>query len=132
MRNKMFFATGFAMGYVLGARAGRERYEQIVAAASSFARNPQVQQTTSTLTHQASDVLGTAVQMAADVGGRVGNKVVDRFPRRFGVHGAEEEEETYAGQGAGRGNGKRSSASPASPASPAGPTSTGPVIADVP
>jgi hypothetical protein len=127
MRNKMFFASGFAMGYILGARAGRERYEQIMAVARRFAENPQVQHTTSAITHQAGDVLGNAVQKAADVGGRVGNKVVDRFPGRFGVHG--EEEEAYAGHGASRGNGKSSRTTPASPA---GPPSAGPVIADTP
>jgi hypothetical protein len=101
MRNKMFFASGFALGYVLGARAGRERYEQIARAARSLASNPQVQQTTTTLTHQASDVLGSAVQMAADVSGRVGSKVVDRFPGRFGVHPSDQEE-PYAGQAVGQ------------------------------
>ena len=29
MRYKMTFAVGFAAGYTLGAKAGRERYEQI-------------------------------------------------------------------------------------------------------
>jgi len=101
MRNKIFFASGFALGYVLGARAGRERYEQIARAARSFARNPQVQHTTTTLTHQASDVLGSAVQMAADVGGRVGSKVVERFPGRFGVQGSQPEQ-SYVSQPVGQ------------------------------
>jgi hypothetical protein len=126
MRNKMYFVAGFAMGYVLGARAGRERYEQIAAAARAFARNSQVQHTTSTLTHQAGDVLGTAVQMAADVGGRVGSKVIDRFPGRFGVH-AHDQEEVYAGQSAGRGNGHSTASRGAT-----GPTSAGPAVADSP
>ena|SRR5689334_20179813 len=34
------------IGYVLGARAGRERYEQIKSAATKVRNNPQVQQTT--------------------------------------------------------------------------------------
>lgn len=34
------------IGYVLGARAGRERYEQIKSAATKVKNNPQVQQTT--------------------------------------------------------------------------------------
>jgi hypothetical protein len=117
MRNKMVFITGFAVGYVLGARAGRERYEQLAEAARTLAKNPQVQQTTSTLTHQAGDMLGTAVQMAADVGGRMGSKVVDRFPGRFGVHG-EDEESVYAGQTAGHGDGQTEHPRPAGPSSP--------------
>ena len=37
------FSLGFAAGYVLGARAGRERYEQIVGWWDSFVGNPTVQ-----------------------------------------------------------------------------------------
>ena len=29
MRNKLLFLTGVGIGYVLGTKAGRERYEQI-------------------------------------------------------------------------------------------------------
>lgn len=36
MRGKILFATGIAVGYVLGTRAGRERYEQIKKAADRF------------------------------------------------------------------------------------------------
>ena len=43
MRGKILFATGLAVGYVLGTRAGRERYEQLKAAASGFWNNPRVQ-----------------------------------------------------------------------------------------
>ena len=38
------FALGFAVGYVLGAKAGRERYEQIRQLWNRFAGNPAVQQ----------------------------------------------------------------------------------------
>jgi hypothetical protein len=34
MRRLVLFGTGIGIGYVLGARAGRERYEQITALAS--------------------------------------------------------------------------------------------------
>lgn len=44
MRGKILFLAGAAVGYVLGTRAGRERYEQISAAASKLWQNPQVQQ----------------------------------------------------------------------------------------
>ncbi len=36
--------VGFAAGYVLGARAGRQRFEQIKQAASTVAQRPEVQQ----------------------------------------------------------------------------------------
>ena len=35
---------GFAVGYVLGAKAGKERYEQIRKVASTIANNPPIRQ----------------------------------------------------------------------------------------
>ncbi|WP_200936767.1 hypothetical protein [Leifsonia sp. Root112D2] len=43
MKGKILFVTGAAIGYVLGARAGRKRYEQIVAAANKVWETPGVQ-----------------------------------------------------------------------------------------
>ena len=38
------FAAGLAAGYVLGTRAGREKYQQIVATARKVSSHPSVQQ----------------------------------------------------------------------------------------
>ena len=46
MQGRILFVAGAAVGYVLGARAGRRRYEQIKAAATRVRTNPQVQQKT--------------------------------------------------------------------------------------
>jgi oxygen-dependent protoporphyrinogen oxidase len=43
MRGKLLFAAGAAVGFVLGARAGRERYEQIKAGAARLWESPAVQ-----------------------------------------------------------------------------------------
>ncbi|MFB2579985.1 YtxH domain-containing protein [Herbiconiux sp. P15] len=43
MRGKIVFVVGLATGYVLGARAGRERYEQIKAGAEKVWATPTVQ-----------------------------------------------------------------------------------------
>ena len=43
MRGKLLFVTGIAVGYVLGARAGRQRYEQIKSAAESVWNTPVIQ-----------------------------------------------------------------------------------------
>lgn len=43
MRGKLLFVAGAAVGYVLGARAGRKRYEQIKSAASKVWESPGVQ-----------------------------------------------------------------------------------------
>jgi len=47
---KISFLAGFAAGYVLGAKAGPERYEQIKSAATQVKDNPTVQQTTHQVT----------------------------------------------------------------------------------
>ncbi len=79
MPSKITFIAGFATGYVLGARAGRERYDQIRSAASGFAHNPKVQETAGSLQSQASDLAATAKD-------KVTEKVQER---RSGGTGAE-------------------------------------------
>lgn len=54
---KWMFAAGVAVGYVLGARAGRERYEQIAGAARRIRENPRVQDTAVKLREQAEQVV---------------------------------------------------------------------------
>ena len=46
MRFKTGFLIGLGAGYVLGAKAGRERYDQIVEATRAFLDNPGVQRLT--------------------------------------------------------------------------------------
>lgn len=56
------FATGLAIGYVLGSRAGRDKYEQIVAAARKAQNHPalmQVQQTSKELHDTTGDTPAT-------------------------------------------------------------------------
>lgn len=76
MKNKLLLAAGIAAGYVLGARAGRQRYDQIANAARKFADNPKVQQTASQLSQQATDTV-------SKVSSSVGSKVGDRIPARL-------------------------------------------------
>ena len=45
MRWRTGFLLGLGVGYILGARAGRERYEAIVAAAERLAATPTVSRT---------------------------------------------------------------------------------------
>ena len=53
MRSKLMFLIGLAAGYVLGTRAGRERYEQLKAGAERLWTNPAVQ----AQVHRAEDYL---------------------------------------------------------------------------
>ena len=43
MKGKILLLTGVAIGYVLGSRAGRERYEEIKSAANKLWNDPRVQ-----------------------------------------------------------------------------------------
>ena len=43
MRGKFGIAVGLAAGYVLGTRAGRERYQQLTASAKRLADDPSLQ-----------------------------------------------------------------------------------------
>ncbi len=43
MKGKILFVAGLGLGYVLGTRAGRERYEQLKSAATTFWNDPRVQ-----------------------------------------------------------------------------------------
>lgn len=59
---KPSLVVGFAAGYVLGSRAGRERYEQIAAGARRFAGNPTVQSAAS----KAQDTVATQAPVVAE------------------------------------------------------------------
>jgi hypothetical protein len=43
MKGKILLVVGLGVGYVLGARAGREKYDELVARAQKFWNDPRVQ-----------------------------------------------------------------------------------------
>lgn len=68
---KLLFVIGAAVGYILGARAGRERYEQISQQAGKVWNNPKVQSTVEDVKAQAQstveDVKAHAPKAAASL-----------------------------------------------------------------
>jgi hypothetical protein len=70
---RISFLTGLAAGYVLGARAGRERYDQLVKAAKAVAEHPAVQQAAGTVQAQATG-------LATAAGTKISGEVRDRVP----------------------------------------------------
>ena len=82
MIRKLTLVTAFGAGYVLGAKAGTERYDQIVAKFRQLAGQPAVQDVTHTLADTASQIgdkaKTTVTEKVAAVGDKVtGNDVVD-------------------------------------------------------
>lgn len=76
---KLTLIVGVGIGYVLGSRAGRQRYEQIAETARQIAQNPRVQDAADKAKHQAGAVAGKAAGAVADrVGDRLPNAVTDR------------------------------------------------------
>lgn len=73
MRYKLTFVVGVALGYVLGTRAGRERYEQLKKSARHVAQNPTVRNTAETAAQQGRQYAGKAYHAVSD-------KVGDRMP----------------------------------------------------
>jgi len=72
MRYKAMFAAGLVVGYVLGTRAGRERYEQIKRAAQRVADSPAVQEAAGLAGAKAAKVADKAKAFASDkLGGKV-------------------------------------------------------------
>ncbi|MCX5198080.1 YtxH domain-containing protein [Streptomyces sp. NBC_00249] len=73
MRYKVAFVAGLALGYVIGTRAGRERYEEMKKSARRIAQNPAVR--------NAAETAGqTGRQFAGKAFAAVSNKVGDAVP----------------------------------------------------
>lgn len=110
MKIKIPFLAGVALGYVLGARAGRERYEQIVQQSRKLAENPKVQETAETLRAKSGMLADTAKSRITERtgGSRHKTKSSEREPLA-----------EVSGEPAGRFSG------PAGSATPPGSSSTG-------
>jgi hypothetical protein len=79
MRYRLTFIAGLAIGYVLGTRAGRERYEQLKKSARRIAENPAVRNTAETAAQQGRSYAGKAFHTVSD---KVGDRVPDSVAKR--------------------------------------------------
>ena len=66
MKGKILFVVGLGVGYVLGTRAGRERYEQIRKAAERVWNQPSVQQGVGTVKEFATARVGDLSETVLD------------------------------------------------------------------
>ena len=103
MRYRLVFFTGLGIGFVLGARAGRERYEQLRKLARKTWDSPAVQQAAGALQAQATTYAKAAGSKVADGAGaaraKVGGALHDHVPgmrvRESNGHPAGGAQETY-------------------------------------
>ncbi|MFD4696763.1 YtxH domain-containing protein [Streptomyces niveus] len=72
---RLTFIAGLAVGYVLGTRAGRERYEQLKKSASRISQNPAVRNAAETAALSGREYAGKAYHSVSD---KVPGSVADR------------------------------------------------------
>jgi len=75
MRGKILFVFGLAVGYVLGTRAGRERYEQIRAGAEKVWHDPRVQKQVATVEEFVKDKAPDLAEKATTAARKVASTV---------------------------------------------------------
>ncbi|HET7483317.1 MAG TPA: YtxH domain-containing protein [Actinomycetota bacterium] len=74
MRGRLGFFVGLGAGYVLGAKAGTERYEQLHRLYDNLVASPAFRQATS----KAKDAVGTGLDQAKDLASEGVQKVKDK------------------------------------------------------
>lgn len=86
MKGKLVFLAGAAVGYVLGTRAGRKRYEQIKAGAEKLWSSPTVQKGVDQVQHfvddHASDVPSVVASGARKVVDQVAKRTTAKSPQK--------------------------------------------------
>lgn len=70
MGSKISFIVGLGAGYVLGTRAGRQRYDSIVRTAQKIKEHPTVQNTAGAIQAQAGGVMGSVRDRFTGSGGQ--------------------------------------------------------------
>lgn len=94
MRGKLWFLGGAAVGFVIGARAGRERYDQLTRAARSLWDHPTTQEAAGVVQEQASRLYSRGRET---VGDRLSHTKVGQ---KLGHRGAPERETAPGPSGA--------------------------------
>lgn len=79
MRYRLTFIAGLALGYVLGTRAGRERYEKLKKTARQISQNPAVRNTAESAAQQTRQYAGKAFHSVSE---KVESKVPDSVAGR--------------------------------------------------
>ena len=85
---KLGMLVGAAVGYVLGAKAGRERYEQITTSARQLLDKPQVKKVVDSVPGDLGARMEQVANKAADKVQQAGDKVAASGPATSGTSGS--------------------------------------------
>ena len=97
MRFKSGLLVGLGAGYVLGTRAGQERYHQIVAAASKLRENPGVQR----LTGEVNKTVSVGKDRVAETAAAKADQAKDAVASKVGNTGSSSSSTTSNSAGSG-------------------------------
>lgn len=86
MRYRIIFVAGVVVGFVLGARAGRERYEQIKRLVRKAADNPSVQQAAAAAQAQATGFARTARERVSEQVPKIAGSARSHFGDKLPGH----------------------------------------------
>lgn len=113
MKGKILLLAGAAVGYVLGTRAGRERYEQIKANVTRAWNDPRVQEKVTEAEHFVSDTAKQKMPQVQEKISETTRSAVGAARNRFGSGGQDDDALTPDGE---------ATRQPSSPTQPSGPT----------
>ena len=97
MRFKSGFLVGLSAGYVLGAKAGEERYQQIVDATSKLRENPGVQR----LTGEVNKTVNVSKDRVAETAAAKADQAKDAVASKVGNTGSSSSSTTSTSAGSG-------------------------------
>ena len=100
MRYRFTFVAGFAAGYVLGARAGRERYDQIKNLSQRAAGSRPVQKATGAVSAKAAELGKTAKDKATEKMPGFAQTAMSKASTIPGLRGRVNGSKDYANDGA--------------------------------
>jgi hypothetical protein len=81
MRYRATFVAGLVVGFIAGARAGRERYDQIVKYTKQVTESPAVQKATSAVAAKATELGKTAAAKAPEFAKTAAATVSEQVPK---------------------------------------------------
>jgi hypothetical protein len=89
MKGKILFVAGLGLGYVLGTRAGREKYEQLKSSAMNLWNDPRVQRQVDAAESFVKDKAPDVAEFVSDNAKKVVSQVTGKKPAtRSGANSA--------------------------------------------